>query len=217
MSALRSHPDAHVCEEELVDHLRENRIAKVKGFLIDEPEKGKLVSGFKTKFADVGSPADFRSLLSELNSRIIVLERRNLVKQVVSFINGEQLYNITGDWNLYDGREPVNGKIAIDLKIFDRELKQMEKGQQELMRYTNSLRRPALCLYYEDLVNDPEEVFGWVTTFLSLPASPFHPKTEKNTSDDLKDVLENFEELKSQYQNTPYEAMFDEVMDPLKV
>jgi hypothetical protein len=58
----------------------------------------------------------------------------------------------------------------------------------------------------------PEEVFGWVTNFLSLPSHPFHSKTTKNTKDNLQDVIENFDELRSNYIGSKYECMFDEII-----
>ena len=86
----------------------------------------------------------------------------------------------------------------------------MEEGQERLKNYVNSLQRPTLIIYYEDLLKNPEEVFGWVTGFLSLPPAPLSPKTKKNTSDNLRHVISNFEELKLYYMTTQYEAMFDE-------
>jgi hypothetical protein len=208
MSALRSHPDAHVCGEELVDHLRNNQMERIRKFLVEEPHGTMRASGFKTKYADIGDKNAFRDLLSSLDARLIVLERRNLVKQVVSFCTGEKLYEATGDWNLYDGQKPSNDKIEVPTGIFDRELQRMTEGQEQLTRFASSLRRPTLYIYYEDLIRDPEEVFGWVTRFLSLSPTTFEPKTEKNTSDDLSEVLNNYYELKAHYEGTRYEQMF---------
>ena len=36
----------------------------------------------------------------------------------------------------------------------------------------------------------------------------------KVTSDDLRDSVKNFDELRARYVGTPYEPMFDEVLTP---
>ncbi len=41
-------------------------------------------------------------------------------------------------------------------------------------------------------------------------------KCIKNTSDDLRKVIMNFDELRSHYIGTPFELMFDEVLVPTK-
>ena len=43
-----------------------------------------------------------------------------------------------------------------------------------------------------------------------MKPEPLEGRTEKATSDDLAVALENFNELKSIYAGTAYEAMFDE-------
>jgi hypothetical protein len=40
------------------------------------------------------------------------------------------------------------------------------------------------------------------------------PATRKITSDDLHAAIVNFDDLRSRYAGTPYEAMFDEVLVP---
>jgi hypothetical protein len=212
MSAIRRHPQAHACGEELVEHLRKNHIQIVRDFLVGESAQDYIASGFKTKYSDIGDQESFAALLSDINTRIIVLERRNLVKQVVSFITGEQLYKKTGDWNLYNNLQSEPTSIQVELTAFDRELKKMENSQVQLMRFANQLMLPTLFIYYEELLIMPEEVFGWVTNFLSLPSHPFHSKTTKNTKDNLQDVIENFDELRSNYIGSKYECMFDEII-----
>ena len=212
MSALRRHPQVHACGEELVEHLRSNRIQVVRDFLVGPSASGSLASGFKTKYSDIGDKVLFAELASDISARIIVLERRNLVKQVVSFITGEKLYNISGAWNLYGDSEPEQVSVQIDFSTFDRELKKMERNQVQLMRFANDLLLPTLFVYYEELLVMQEEIFAWITSFLSLPPHSFVSKTTKNTKDDLREVVVNFGELRSNYVGSKYEWMFDEVI-----
>ena len=48
--------------------------------------------------------------------------------------------------------------------------------------------------------------------FLSVTPMPLKAKTSKNTSDNLRDVIINFDEIKAYYFKTPYEKMFDEAI-----
>jgi hypothetical protein len=43
---------------------------------------------------------------------------------------------------------------------------------------------------------------------------PLESRTLKHTNDDLRQVILNFDELRSDYVGTPYECMFDEVLAP---
>jgi hypothetical protein len=43
---------------------------------------------------------------------------------------------------------------------------------------------------------------------------PLEARTLKHTNDDLRQVILNFDELRSGYAGTPYEHMFDEALAP---
>ena len=144
MSSIRSHPEIHACEEELIDHMRNNRLRKINDFMVGEQAQGFKVSGFKTKYSDIGNLDDFSSLLQDLKARVIVLERRNIIKQVVSFITGEILYNQTGDWNVYGKSKSKNEKIKLEWDEFDRELQKNQRGQRKLVQYATNLKLPTL-------------------------------------------------------------------------
>ena len=71
------------------------------------------------------------------------------------------------------------------------------------------LDRPLLHLDYEDLLADPTAVFHQLLAYLGLPPAPIQGTTLKNTSDDLREVVTNFDELRARYAGTRYEPMFD--------
>jgi hypothetical protein len=71
---------------------------------------------------------------------------------------------------------------------------------------------PTLRLYYEDLLIDERTIFARVLSFLEVQPKPLQGGTLKNTSDDLREAISNFDELRSHYLGTPYEQMLDEVL-----
>jgi hypothetical protein len=76
----------------------------------------------------------------------------------------------------------------------------------------SSLGRPTLQLYYEDMLRDETAFMGRVFDFLNVTPRAVKGKTLKNTSDDLREAVPNFDVLRARYIGTRYEAMFDEVM-----
>jgi hypothetical protein len=71
---------------------------------------------------------------------------------------------------------------------------------------------PTLTVHYEDLLVYFEAAMARTFAFLEVPWQPVRGAALKNTSDDLREVLANFEEVKARYRDTPYEEMFDEVL-----
>jgi hypothetical protein len=67
-------------------------------------------------------------------------------------------------------------------------------------------------MVYEDLLVNRDKVLSQVFDFLGVDPFPVQGKTLKNTSDDLKEVILNFEQLRSKYLGTKFESMFDEVL-----
>jgi LPS sulfotransferase NodH len=169
--------------------------------------------GFKIKRQDVGDPEGFAALLQEKRAYIIHLSRRNLVKQTVSFFKAWRLYQDTGDWNLYKDEERLTA-LTIDPADFRTRLERDEEGRRLLREYVMGLELPTLSLYYEDLLIDKRNTIDLAVSFLGVQPWPVEGKALKNTSDDLRQAVENFDELRSLYTGTPYETMFDEVLLP---
>jgi hypothetical protein len=51
-----------------------------------------------------------------------------------------------------------------------------------------------------------------VFSFLGVAYQPVQGKAVKSTSDDLRDVLANFNDLRAHYAGTTYQTMIDEVL-----
>lgn len=167
--------------------------------------------GFKTKLVDILDKDAFLHLLREKNVRIIQMQRRNQVKAVVSRINAKRLHDVTGNWNLYNEKERLPA-FEIDPDMFHQYLLERIQADEELTNFTEKLNLPTLKMVYEDLLVNRDQVLSRVFDFLGVDPFPVQGKTLKNTSDDLKEVILNFEQLRSKYSGTKFESMFDEVL-----
>jgi hypothetical protein len=178
--------------------------------LTQTPHERYRAIGFKTKLKDALDLAGLAKLLREVGARVILLQRHNSIKSVVSWFNSERLYEASGDWNLYSKRDRLP-PATIDVVKFRRRLKQVEDRKRELESYVRNLELPTLSSYYEDLLMDQQVALGRVFSFLGVQPEPVLARSIKNTSDDLREAVSNIDELRSHYVGTPYEQMFDEL------
>lgn len=169
--------------------------------------------GFKAKLVDILDLQGFARLLAERRVRIIELHRRNLVKAVVSIVNARRLHEASGNWNLLQESDRLP-PLRVDPEEFERLLEERIRWDRELEDFTAGLGLALVRLYYEELLEDEPAFIGRVLDFLQVDRRPLVGKTLKNTHDDLRRALVNYEELRSKYAGTPFEAMFDEVVHP---
>ena len=175
------------------------------------PSLGVQSWGFKTKYADIRDKSGFAEILRKRDVRLIVLLRRNRVKVVVSFLNAVRLKRATGRWNMRGDLERLP-PFSIDPEEFDGWLRQFEEALGYIRQFADTLGQPKLDVEYEDLISAPGPTLRSICSFLGVPYVKMQSPTRKNTSDDLRRVVLNFDELRSCYAGTKYEPMFDEVL-----
>lgn len=218
VSALDSHRDIEAKGERL-DPLRaagaQAQLHWTRRYLCGPIINRHRAVGFKTKLRDVLDTEGFELLLHELDARVVLLDRRNDVKHVVSRVTARRLRDTTGRWNRY-GTEPPAAPLEIDLDDFDERLRAVVAEKGVIAEFVAGLDRPSLHVDYEDLLAAPEATFDRVLDFLDVRRQPIRGATEKHTSDDLRDVLVNFVALRARYENTVYGPMFDEILSPTR-
>ncbi|MFV2045193.1 MAG: hypothetical protein ACC700_18415 [Anaerolineales bacterium] len=216
INLLNSHPYILALGEELAilhNNGAEAQANWVTDFLTAPPISWYKARGFKVKLVDVADPTGLTSLLRESNCRIIHMTRRNQVKAVISRINALRLWEKTGEWNLYSERNRPS-PIRVDVPKFDELLEHRARVDTALEEFVSQLALPTQTIFYEDLLVLRDTVLQRTFEFLGVPSRPVHGDTRKNTSDDLRDVIINFEELRSRYLGTAYGQMFDEILTP---
>lgn len=214
---LQEHPDIETVFERFAVMKQKGQSAAEQLAWANEHWTPALVSkvgalGFKTKLVDVLDLDGFTRLLREKNVKILYMYRRNRIKAVVSRINARRLHEATGNWNLYKeaDRQPP---MTVDLAEFHQFVREREEADNALAAYVESLQLPQMRIQYEDLQADKDGVLKQIFTFLGVPDVAVQGKTKKHTSDDLREVVLNFDELKASFAGTPYFEMFDEVAE----
>ncbi len=216
ISLLNSHPDILALREQFDVLKQEGKTAQeqlewARTFLTPPLVGRNRARGFKTKLVDVLDRDGFARLLQELNCKIIQLQRQNSIKAVVSTINARRQYENSGTWNLLKESNRLPG-FTVDLDEFNHLLKEREVWDRDLEDYVQHLGLATLTLYYEELLKDEAAFVRRVFSFLEVEPKPAQGITLKNTKDNLREVLLNYDELRARYANTRYEAMFDEVL-----
>ncbi len=223
MEALAQHPHIEARGEMLDPLLAQGAAAQLawtRRYLTPPWRGPHKAIGFKTKLRAVLDPLQFADLLRRHRVFVIHMQRRNRIKSVISTFRVMQLNAQKNDtdrqrpaerFNIYapDQRPPP---LPVDIAKFREILQQRTQREQALAAYIADLRRPTLDLFYEDLMLTPTRTFDQVFDFLAVPSHPVSGQAIKLTSDDLRHVVLNFDELRSAFTGTPYLSMFDEVL-----
>jgi hypothetical protein len=166
--------------------------------------------GFKTKLDDVIDKRSFIRYIREKNIKIIHMTRKNIVKLVISEINAQRLFDITGKWNL-DNKAERPGPFNLDLDEFDAKMKWRAQIEDWLDSYVKIINNPTLQLCYEDLLFDEVDFFKKLYGFIGTSPMQTMSKTIKNTPTDLREIIINYDELLQKYKYTCYEPMILDV------
>lgn len=214
VTSLSKHPYVRAGWEELVQlkPLGHQAQAEWARKALTAPLIGRFGAvGFKTKLRDIADPMQFSQLLRARNVKIIHMQRRNRVKVAISEINCNVLHARTGSYNVYkkDDRLPP---ISIEVPEFMGTLAMREKLDNELKHFVDELHLSTLNVYYEDILLDEPGTLQIIYEFIGVAPRMTKGSSFKNTDDNLRNALLNFEELKAAVSGTPYEEMFDEIL-----
>jgi len=214
ITALKSHPQILALTEKLDAMRKEGKsgaeqLEWCRSFLTPPLVGGHRAIGFKTKLHDVLDPDGFAGLLRTRRCKIIQLQRRNAVKAVVSTLNARRQFEVSGNWNLLNEKTRLPA-FEVDPGEFQALLAQREEWDRDLEAYAGQLQLPTLQLWYEDLLADEGGFVDRAVTFLTGRSRSLQGGTLKNTGDDLRTAVLNFDELRRKYAGTRYETMFDE-------
>lgn len=216
VSMLSEHPQINIVYERFAVLREQNKTAVDQLAWANQFFTPPLVGrdkavGFKTKLKDVLDLPAFTHLLQQKQVHIIHMQRRNVIKAVVSKINAKRLHDKTGAWNLYKESDRLSTAV-LDPSEFDTLVQERVGLDAELSDYVATLNLPILPVCYEDLLLNRAQIMGQIFDFLGVKPFAVQGKTKKNTQDDLRQVIQNYDDLRAQYAGTRYESMFDEVL-----
>lgn len=163
----------------------------------------KKAVGFKTKLKDVGDQEGLRDLLNRMNVKVVIALRHDIVRQAISVLNARKLIELHGVWNR-NSATPELGKLVVDTEQLVREIEEVEKRNQELDAFNQTIQSPKLTLYYEDLCASCDTELQRVQQFLGVTPRRLEGRTLKSTPDNLRDALANYDEVVGRFEGTPY-------------
>jgi hypothetical protein len=102
--------------------------------------------------------------------------------------------------------------FEVNPEEFDKLLQERILWDDELEQYTSHLNLPRLKLTYEDMLTNENDFLNSILDFIEVKRLAVQGRTLKNTSDDLREVILNFDDIRNLYANTRYGPMFDEVI-----
>ena len=227
---LNQHPDV-LCEGEWLGTFKSDHDPSKKQTLWinnlyseNNLQKNKAV-GFKTKFFDIPDKEQFRETISRFKPIVIVSLRSNVVKQAISAIRIKALAAVRKSrmgteewerskygnkiWNIFKEGSGL-GQTEIPIDEAKLQVAILEKSNNELYQFVESLNIKAYFYDYEDMLRDEGIFFSKFFSLLGVPSIKYKRNVFKHTPDDLSQSISNFEALKAAFANSKYEAMFGE-------
>lgn len=152
-------------------------------------------------------PKLWDDLIADRSIKVIHLIRKNSLQAFLSL----QLAKKNDVWYLKQSDRKTNydpGTITIDPDALLNAHNQALENQQ---KFDDLFRDHAIQhLYYEDLANNQLETVHKATEFLNLPLHKPHTDEKKAVTKPIRDVIKNYDELKTHFSGTELESFFDE-------
>lgn len=147
------------------------------------------------------STVALRTLTSEPGVKKIVLRRRHRLKTYVS----ERIARELDQWEVYDRKELVRDRPRLVVEGHDA-LEHASTNTRFYRSLEEALRGQAFCdIDYEDLLMP--RLHRNILQFLDVdPDVPLRPGSVKQNPDDLRQIVANFDELRSQLRGTELES-----------
>ena len=151
---------------------------------------------------------DAWQILKEMSDlKIIHLSRRNLLKRKIS----EEMAAILRQWTLYPHNQPRKGVVRIKSiipQMLEKHFQTMNERYDHYHEFFSSQEK--IQVVYEDLCNNYESVMRDIQSFLDVTQASLSTSTQKRPSYSLREIITNYDELKSYFSDTKWAEFFDE-------
>lgn len=209
ISFLNSHPNLRA-EGEIFSKLNGQNYKDVLAKAFSKQPYYIAAKGFKIFYyhpLDDESNVLWKDLMILDNLCVIHLKRRNIFRTLIS----RKLAGIQDVWRV-PSSESLNAANNNAVTFTPEELEEGFKQTREWEKQGDEMFRKnsMASVYYEDLVNDPEGAFLKITDLLSVHY--LHPRTNlrKQNPERLRDLVINYDELKSAFSGTEWQPFFEE-------
>ena len=178
-----------------------------KYFGSDRNENIKAV-GFKEQLVNIVEPEKTINYMIHKYSPIIYLmSRKNVLKTAISMIRTELLNKTHGVANATNLSQVVPPSNIPPNKLLE-VIKYREKLDADLDKFVEKLKISVKIIFYEEILNNEDELLRYIFRDLGVEAIKIKESSiKKNTSNNLRNALTNFDELVEYFSGTKYEAM----------
>lgn len=210
LNSLNSHPNIIAEHEIFAAHNRqigENFHPILNNLFGERPETAKAV-GCKIFYYHLNRD-EWQQISQIPGLKVIHLKRKNRLKMIVSM----KVAFKTSQWGITDESERIDAtqkQVYLDYDFLCNKFEDIESSEKT----TEKLFKPAQIanVCYQDLVNQHENTLSSLFDFLDLPA--FAVSTEKiehkkQNPEPLSQLIQNYDELKAKFANTPWASYFD--------
>jgi LPS sulfotransferase NodH len=209
VSLLHSHASIF-CDDELFRRKLFSPLCylKVKERLNKKNAYGFKLNTYHFRVQKIPDPAFLLKSIVDMGYVIISLERRNLLRQVISHMHAVQ----TDQFHLRGAesrRKP--GQINIDIHQLEQELNLFE-GYQALQYKLLEPYSYLRIIYEDDLLisSQHQSTVDRVCNFLGIPAAKVVSNLKKTTPTDLSHLVVNYSQVEKYLETTKYAGQLDE-------
>lgn len=186
---------------------QQNSVAFLDRFVFRSRDPRKDTLGFRLlhnhQFPD-GQPGLWRWLDSQRDIRIISIDRRNRLLQLLSW----QTAKLTEQWLMMTPNERPLPMVDISREQLMTFVEAADAGRDAALARLSSLER--IDVVYEDMVSDFNTQIGRVLDFLGVEATAVRPATLKQGGQPLRNRIRNFDALRAEMRGMPYAWMLEE-------
>ncbi len=214
-------------------------VAFIRDRIFSPPPEGVRAVGFKLLYTQDWKFAWLSDwLVGDHDLRVIHLRRRNLLRTLVSariarrtgvWVESRDVAlsrTLTGSNLRRALRHPARALAALGRRLrlsraagapaetvtmsVDDCRTTLNFVRRQEQRYDDYFAEHAkLTLFYEDLVKQPEELFGEIQSFLGVEPRPLEMGLRRQNPQPLRELLGNYDELREALRGTEYEACFE--------
>lgn len=160
---------------------------------------GASAVGLKVKLWDVEDVDWFMRFMLAHDVRLIYLRRRNILNALISEFNSHRLYAARGIWNAETAQDVPSGAFAIEPAAFVEALSARLRAEAMHEIFFNNFRGEKIKVFYEDMLDEPEQTIEVVSAFLKVPAIQseglFFKATPRNAVESVSNLDQLFEAL----------------------
>lgn len=189
-------------DEELAQLMAEDATRFLYDYVWGDPNCSAIGCKIKYRQLEEQFPDLFKAVLTDKNIKIVHLKRRNLLKRYVSNrLAGSQK---TPTVILERGHQDDNAqqKIVIHVKKCIQDIEAIKQSEIDFANYF--AEHPVFDVYYEDLTLSDGQELNKLQVFLGVKPLAIQPKTVKVNSNNLADLIENYDEIKRALADTIY-------------